>query len=529
MGPEREHTNPREEATPGPRAAEEDTLSLVDALEQRPIDTLQRRLVPSQRRGPVAKGKERELRLRDHLDPRNGADRLRRLGREIELLVEGAPKGPGPVHLERQPDPQSPRLPRQLRPKLAEIDALLVRLHGRHVARRHRVRPPQRPRIPHDEAPCSIGQKEPLVRIQRDGVGLLDPAERRPPPLGEREEPPVGRVHMEPETPRSRHAGDRGEIVHSPSVGGAGVGHKEPRREPVAQVPLDGLLQSGDLESKQRVCRERADALRQDPREERRLEHGVVGLVRSVDDPPLELRREPLAPRRDERDEVGHGPAGGEDPARAGRQPHDAAQPLDHCLFELHEGGRGEPHARVPVRREGDEIRHGGLEEAAAGDVGEVARRGRIQAPWQHPAKERAEQARHRGPALRQRLAEGARDFEAPLHRVRGLVLQARHVANDELPGLREEIAHRRLVELQRRRVGVAWNLAASHRRPSPLPPSAHEGDPRAPASAPRLRARRRSPRVAPSPRALATPVGGRAARLWATRCTPLICAPCGW
>ena len=78
------------------------------------------------------------------------------------------------------------------------------------------------------------------MRVDRDGVGLLDAGEDRPTPLGELEEPAVGGIEMEPQPFPRRDPGQFGERIDGPGVGGAGRADHEERLEPAPTVLMDG-------------------------------------------------------------------------------------------------------------------------------------------------------------------------------------------------------------------------------------------------------------------------------------------------
>ena len=116
-----------------------------------------------------------------------------------------------------------------------------------------------------------------------------------------------------------------------------------------------------------------ADAAGGKAGEERGLLDGVVRLVGRVERPGEEVLGEAVAARGDERREVGERAARGEHAPRRRRQAGDAAEPADDVLLELREARRGREDADVAVDGVGDQVGDGGVGEAAARDVGEVA------------------------------------------------------------------------------------------------------------------------------------------------------------
>ena len=108
------------------------------------------------------------------------------------------------------------------------------------------------------------------------------------------------------------------------------------------------------------------------PASERRLLHRVVRLIRGVEHAGQEVLGQALAARGDERDEVGHRSAGGEQAERGRRVAHHLAEPAADVRFELDEPRRRHPHADEAVGDVGDEVGHAGVDEPASGNVGEV-------------------------------------------------------------------------------------------------------------------------------------------------------------
>jgi hypothetical protein len=191
-----------------------------------------------------------------------------------------------------------------------------------------------------------------------------------------------------------REVGERVEVVDGAGVRRAGVRDEEERQKPLPTILPNVLGESIQADAKSLVARDLADALGGEPGEERRLENGMVRLVRRVEDALQEIGGEALATRRDDGDEIGERPPRREHAAaRLRRQPHDAGAPIDDVGLQLHESRGGEPDADVAVRRVRDEVGHRSVEQAAAGDVSEIAGRGCIEARRNDASEKEAQEA----------------------------------------------------------------------------------------------------------------------------------------
>ena len=140
-----------------------------------------------------------ELRTPAHLDVRIGLERLGDQLREVELLVERVSERRHAVQLEREPDAQAAPVARELGRVLAVVRQLAGRRQVLQVGRALVVRVPQRLSVADDQAARAVGQEQPLVRIERDGVAPLDPLEPALPAVGQTEEPTVGAVDVHPQ------------------------------------------------------------------------------------------------------------------------------------------------------------------------------------------------------------------------------------------------------------------------------------------------------------------------------------------
>jgi hypothetical protein len=91
--------------------------------------------------------------------------------------------------------------------------------------------------------------------------------------------------------------------------------------------------------------------------------------------------------------------------ARFWRKPHPVAKPVERVGLQLHQRGRRLPDAGVAVGGVGDEVGERRRIQAAAGDVGEIARARRGEGAWNPVGEQLVEQRLERDTLLRRRFA----------------------------------------------------------------------------------------------------------------------------
>ena len=137
-----------------------------------------------------------------------------------------------PKKLERQPDLERARAARELEPAVGEVD-LVVLHHGvLEVVGRDLERAAQQAPVADQQAAAPERLVEPLVRVERDRVGQLDAAQRLAAALGDRREPAVGGVDVEPHAALAADGGQLGQRVDRAGVRGAGAADDEQRLAP---------------------------------------------------------------------------------------------------------------------------------------------------------------------------------------------------------------------------------------------------------------------------------------------------------
>ena len=238
------------------------------------------------------------------------------------------------------------------------------------------------------------------MRVERQRVGPRQPGQQRPQRLDQMEEGAVRPVDVVPEPLATAQRGDRLQRVDGAGVGRPGRRGDQERPQPHAAVLCDGRAQGVDPHAEMLIDRDRPHPIGQDAGQPGRLGDRGVGLRRGVEDTRAEVGpQQPLAGTEDGV-EGGHRAAGGEQAACGGREAHPVAEPVQHVGLQLHQRRGGLPDAGEAVDAVGDQVGQHRREQAAAGDVGQVAGGGRVERAGDPVAEERVEQLLQLGPLL---------------------------------------------------------------------------------------------------------------------------------
>ena len=242
------------------------------------------------------------------------------------------------------------------------------------------------------QAAGAVGQEEPLVRIERHGVGALDAGHGGATALGEQEEAAVGRVDVQPEPLGGGEVGEGAQVVDRAGVHRArGADHQE-RREAGGAIGGDRGPQRFERQPEALVAGNGADVLGGEAGEHRRLLQRVVDLVGGVEGAAEKIRGEALAARGDERREVGERAAAGEKASGPTVVAHEVREPAHDVGLELRQRRRRLPDADVAVEAVGDQLGHRRVHQPASRDVREVARPGGVEALRRRALEDQVEQ-----------------------------------------------------------------------------------------------------------------------------------------
>ena len=326
---------------------------------------------------------------------------------ERALFDERIAEGVGAVQLQRQPDAQAAKVARQLGRHVGEAVADLLVGAGRRqvlqVVGAAAMRGPQRRDVTHQQCTGAIGQEQALVRVDGDGIGELDAGQQGR--IGQAEEAAVSRVGVEPQRLRAAHRGQFGKRVHGAGVGGAGAADDQEWREAAAAVGGDHRGERIDAHPQPRVHRHGAQVVGIDADDARRLGHRMVRLGGVVKNAARELAAQLLVTRGQHGGEVRERAARGEYAAGRSGVAHHRAQPRDRGALHLRQDRRRGIDTDITVTCGRHEVGERRRIDAAARNVGEVARAGGVER-FGEGRRETREQRLERNTAARQRFAK---------------------------------------------------------------------------------------------------------------------------
>ena len=217
-----------------------------------------------------------------------------------------------------------------------------------------RESPLQRAQFLHHENARLIGLEEPLVGVQPDRIGALDPAQQPLALLRDDREAPVRGVHVQPDPFSLAEVGHRFEGVDGPGAGRPGVGACRDGVESGGAVVGDGAREGRHVQAEPPVGRDHADALRANADDPGRADVGAVALVAHVHGRALGVAG--LFPGGDEGVEAGRRAPAREQPARGLRVAEPVPDPVEDDQLELARTARGQPGALVDLVPRGHEI-----------------------------------------------------------------------------------------------------------------------------------------------------------------------------
>ena len=168
--------------------------------------------------------------------------RMDHLG-QVELLVEGLAEGRDPVQDEREPHTETSNTPGELGRQITVVRQIAGGRQVLEVGRALEVRVAEGVAVADHQSARPVREEEPLVRIERDAVGSLDPDEPLAAAFGEPEEAAVRGVDVDPQALAPGDVGDRGQRVDRPGVGGACCGADQERTPASGAILVDHRLE----------------------------------------------------------------------------------------------------------------------------------------------------------------------------------------------------------------------------------------------------------------------------------------------
>ena len=421
-----------------------------------------------------AEAEHAERRGTHELERRAALDALMRPQCEIEAAVDRDAERRQTEILDRQPDLDRVRCPRELHPVVGEVHLSRHRaLRVSQVVRMDLERVEELPSLADEETAAFEGLVEPLVRIERDRVGELDARESGAAALGDRGEPAIRAVDVEPRATLAADRGDLGQRIDGTGAGGSGGRGDEEWFAAGARVRVHRGAQCFGTKPVAIVDRQHAYLVRPESQDARGAREGRVCLVRAVDNEPIRHRADERLARARERCHVRRGAAAGEHSARVGRITDPVFEPVEDDQLELARAGRQSPRADVDVESARDQIAERGWPGPAARDVREVARVLVARHERKDVCLETCEELIERTRLLGSPLVQTRRQL---LRRERGdhrrRVPRASQAVFDQVDGVPPKLAHRLGVEPE----GTAIHVSAPRWRPSPSRPARAAG-----------------------------------------------------
>ena len=259
-------------------------------------------------------------------------------------------------------------------PRSEKLTSPLVRRRVAQVVGRDLERAPQQVPLAHQQRAALDRLVEPLVRIERDRVGRLDPAQRRTSALGQRREAAVGGVDVQPHAVLAADLGELAQRIDRAGVGRARGDAREQRRAAGRDVGLDRARERRRRQPQVLPAGQDAQLVGPEAEQPRRAGDRRVRLVGRVGDDAVAHR--PCSASRAHASAVmlAAEPPLTSTPAGAAVVAEPVLEPVEHGQLDLARAGRLHPAADVHVQRAGDEVAERARERLAGGDEGEVAR-----------------------------------------------------------------------------------------------------------------------------------------------------------
>ena len=318
------------------------------------VDLVQHLLVEVGLRGPDPEADDPQGRGIHDLQVRTRPDVALGPGRKLHPPGDGASEGGHPESLDRHPDLQGADRAAQLQAAVREVRVIGAPYRVLKDIVLDRESALQGTQFLHHEDARLIGLEEPLVGVEPDRIGALDPAQQPLAFLRHHGETPVRGVHVQPDSFGLAEVGHRFEGVDLPGAGRPGVGAYRDGVESGPAVVGDGAREGRHVQAEASVGGNHADALRADADDPRRADVGAVALVAHVHGRALGVAG--LFPGGDEGVEAGRRAPAREESARGLRVADPAPDPVEDDQLQLTRTAGGQPGALVDVVPGGHEV-----------------------------------------------------------------------------------------------------------------------------------------------------------------------------
>ncbi len=212
------------------------------------------------------------------------------------------------------------------------------------------------------------------MRIERDAVGPLDPAQLGPAFVAQREEATVSPVDVEPCAMAGADVGDFVERVDRAGVDGPGGGDDQPWTDAVGCVARHRLVERLDRHAAMLVGRDDAAGRPSPPGDVKRLVDAIMGEARAVDR-AASIRIARVAGGNDG-GQVGDAATRGQRSRALLGKADDLGQPGGAGVLQPDRAGAGRREARIFIGDRRDEVADCRVKQRATRDVGHEARAG---------------------------------------------------------------------------------------------------------------------------------------------------------
>ena len=242
------------------------------------------------------------------------------------------------------------------RPAVGEVDLAVARLGVLEEVERDLEAAAQLRPVPDEERAELDRLVEPLVGVERDRVGELEPGESLATSVGEACERSVGAVDVQPDAVLAADLGELSQRIDRSDRGRAGICHDDERRQSGHDVGGDGRPERIGPHSRTPVGRDHAYLVGPESERPCRARERRVRLVGQVQDRALVHRADPRLARAGERRQVRDRAPGDEHSRRSRLVADPLADPVEHDELEHRRPRGAEPPARVEIEGARDQV-----------------------------------------------------------------------------------------------------------------------------------------------------------------------------
>jgi hypothetical protein len=267
----------------------------------------------------------------------------------------------------------APERPRELHAAIAEVDLLTRGGRVAQVGRRGAEGALEGGAVAHQQAAGIQGLEQPLVRVDHERVGELEPRQLSAAARRQRGRCTVRAIHVQPQALVIAEAPQRLQRVDCARARGAGRGDHACGEAPRRAVGRHGGGHLGSDQASVAVARQRTNVAAGHAGHAEGLLDRRMGLVGQVDRRARAVRPGTLLERDSHRGEVRRRAAAHEQAFRRRRQTAHLAQPVEHHQLDHCGAGRTQPGAGEYVEAGNERVAQSSDRIAGDGDEAEEA------------------------------------------------------------------------------------------------------------------------------------------------------------